>query len=252
MDPCAPFRLTDRVAVVTGASSGLGIGFAEALAAAGANVVAAGRRVDALERTAALVETHGRKALSLQVDVTDPQQCEQVVARTMEVFGRIDVLVNGAGLVTAIPATRETPEEFDAVIRTNLHGAYWMAQSCGRVMQTGSSIINVTSVVGFTHIGVPQAAYASSKSALIGLTRDLAAQWSGRKGIRVNALAPGFINVGMTADAPPEMAAAQAHRIVLGRQGTANDLVGPLIFLASDASAYVTGTVLVVDGGVLT
>jgi NAD(P)-dependent dehydrogenase (short-subunit alcohol dehydrogenase family) len=127
-----------------------------------------------------------------------------------------------------------------------------MAQRCARVMPKGSSIINISSIVGFTTIGIPQAAYAASKSALAGLTRDLAAQWGTRKGIRVNSLAPGFTDIGMTADAPPEMAAGQAHRIALGRYGTAADLVGPVIFLASDASSYVTGSTLLVDGGVLT
>jgi NAD(P)-dependent dehydrogenase (short-subunit alcohol dehydrogenase family) len=134
----------------------------------------------------------------------------------------------------------------------NVNGAYWMSQSCARRMEHGGSIINISSIVGFTTIGIPQAAYAASKAALTGLTRDLAVQWGVRKRIRVNALAPGFIDEGMTAEAPDEMAASQAHRIALGRPGRASDLEGPIVFLASDASSYVTGSVLLVDGGVLT
>ena len=117
-------------------------------------------------------------------------------------FGRVDVLVNNAGVGTAVPATRETPEQFRSVIDVNLNGCYWMAQACGRVMQPGSSIINISSVLGLTTAGLPQAAYAASKAGLIGLTRDLAQQWTGRKGIRVNALAPGFFESEMTDQYP--------------------------------------------------
>ena len=108
----------------------------------------------------------------------------------MRTYGRVDILVNDAGVGTAVPATRETPEEFRSIVDINLNGCYWMAQACAKVMRPGSSIINITSVLGLTTAGLPQAAYASSKAGLIGLTRDLAQQWTGRKGIRVNALAP--------------------------------------------------------------
>ena len=114
----------------------------------------------------------------------------------MDAFGRVDILVNNTGVGTAVPATRETPEQFRSVIE--LHACYWMAQACGRVMRPGSSIINVSSVLGLTTAALPQAAYASSKAGLIGLTRDLAQQWTPRKGIRVNALAPGYFATGMT------------------------------------------------------
>jgi len=244
------FDLSGKVAVVTGASSGLGVVFAEALAAAGADLVLAARREDALANTRNLVEALGRRALVHRTDVTDPQQCQALVEAAMEKFGHIDVLVNNAGVATAVPAAREAPEEFLAVMDINLNATYWMAQSCARVMKPGSSIINVTSIVGYTTIALPQAAYASSKAAVVGLTRDLAAQWSGRKGIRVTGLAPGFMAVGMSRE--NEKADAQAHRIALGRFGDARDLAGPIIFLASEASSYVTGSVLVVDGGVLT
>src|SRR4051794_1791420 len=186
------FRLDGKVAVVTGASSGLGVAFAQALAEAGADVALGARRVDRLAETAGLVEAAGRRALSIATDVADPASCQALVDAAMAEFGRVDVLVNNAGIGTAAPATREAPEEFRKVIDVNLNGCYWMAQSCGRVMQPGSSIINISSVLGITTAGLPQAAYAASKAGLIGLTRDLAQQWTGRKGIRVNAIAPGF------------------------------------------------------------
>src|SRR3954471_17001023 len=185
------FPLDGKVAVVTGASSGLGVAFAEALATAGADVALGARRTDRLKDTAQLVERQGRRAVAIGTDVADPDACTALVQAAMDEFGHVDVLVNNAGIGTAHPATRETPEQFRQVIDINLNGSYWMAQACGRVMQSGSSIINIGSVLGSTTAGLPQAAYASSKAAIIGLTRDLAQQWTGRKGIRVNALAPG-------------------------------------------------------------
>jgi NAD(P)-dependent dehydrogenase (short-subunit alcohol dehydrogenase family) len=167
----------------------------------------------------------------------------------MERFGRVDILVNNAGIASAIPATRESPEEFRQVIDVNLNGCYWMAQVCGRVMGPGSSIINVSSVLGLTTAGLPQAAYASSKAALIGLTRDLAAQWAGRKGIRVNAIAPGFFDSEMTAHYAPGYLESQMERIPAGRAGDARELAATVVFLASGAAGYVVGQTLAVDGG---
>jgi NAD(P)-dependent dehydrogenase (short-subunit alcohol dehydrogenase family) len=243
------FRLDDRVAIVTGASSGLGVAFAQALAEAGADVVLGARRVDRLAETAALVETTGRRALTVETDVADPDACTNLVALAMEEFGRVDVLVNNAGVGTAIPATRETPEQFRHVIDVNLNGCYWMAQACGRVMQPGSSIVNISSVLGLTTAGLPQAAYVASKAGLLGLTRDLAAQWTSRKGIRVNAVAPGFFATEMTEAFPPGYLESQAPRIPAGRSGDPAELAATVVFLASDAAAYVTGQTLVVDGG---
>jgi NAD(P)-dependent dehydrogenase (short-subunit alcohol dehydrogenase family) len=243
------FRLDGKVAVVTGASSGLGVAFAQGLAEAGADVALGARRVTKLADTALLVESAGRRALTAATDVADPQSCTDLVALAMEEFGRVDILVNNAGIGTAAPATRETPEEFRAVIDVNLNGCYWMAQACGRVMQPGSSIINISSVLGITTAGLPQAAYASSKAGLIGLTRDLAQQWTGRKGIRVNAIAPGFFTSEMTDQYPPGYLESQQARIPAGRKGDPQELAAAVVFLASDAAGYVTGQTLVVDGG---
>jgi NAD(P)-dependent dehydrogenase (short-subunit alcohol dehydrogenase family) len=134
----------------------------------------------------------------------------------------------------------------------NLNGCYWMAQACARVMQPGSSIVNISSVLGLTTAGLPQAAYAASKAGVIGLTRDLAQQWTGRKGIRVNALAPGFFASEMTDSYPEGYLDAQLGRVLVGRAGDPDELSAALIFLASAAGGYVTGTTLAVEGGMLT
>jgi NAD(P)-dependent dehydrogenase (short-subunit alcohol dehydrogenase family) len=246
------FRLDGKVAVVTGASSGLGAAFAVGLAEAGADVVVAARRTDRHKGTADQVEALGRRCLAVTADVSDPDDCTRVVTEAVETLGQVDVLVNNAGVGTAFPATRETPEQFRQVIDINLNGSYWMAQACGRVMKPGSSIVNIGSVLGQTSAALPQAAYASSKAAIIGLTRDLAVQWTGRKGIRVNALAPGFFPTEMTEQYPDGYLDSMLIRVPAGRHGEAEELLAALIFLASDASSYVTGVVLPVDGGMLT
>jgi NAD(P)-dependent dehydrogenase (short-subunit alcohol dehydrogenase family) len=250
--PMDRFRLDGKVAVVTGASSGLGVAFAHGLAAAGADVVLAARRMERLEQVRGEVEALGRRCLTVRADVAVPEDCTRVVEEAMQGFGHVDVLVNNAGVGTAVPATRETPEQFRQVIEINLEGSYWMAQACGRVMGRGSSIVNIGSVLGSTTAGLPQAAYAASKAAIIGLTRDLAQQWTGRKGIRVNALAPGFFPSEMTDEYPEGYLDMMMVRVPAGRAGDPQELVPPLVFLASDAASYVTGVVLPVDGGLLT
>ncbi len=157
------FRLDGRIAIVTGASSGLGVDFASALAEAGADVVLAARRTDRLETTKAAVERTGRRALVVGTDVSVPEDCRRLVEAACDVFGRVDILVNNAGIGTAVPATREKPEQFRRVIDVNLNGCYWMAQECARVMQPGSVIVNITSVLGITTAGLPQAAYAAAR-----------------------------------------------------------------------------------------
>ena len=246
------FGLDGKVAIVTGASSGLGVAFARGLAEAGADIVIGARRQDRLEETRRLVEETGRRCLAVKTDVTRVEDCQALVAAAVETMGAVDVLINNAGVGTAVPAVRETPEEFRQVVDINLHGTYWMAQACARVMRPGSSIVNVGSILGETTAGLPQAAYSASKAAVIGLTRDLAQQWTGRRGIRVNCLEPGFFASEMTDSYPPEyLTRMLAQRVVMGRVGDAAELVAAAVFLASDASSYITGVVLPVDGGIL-
>ena len=243
------FRLDDKVVIVTGASSGLGVAFAHCFAEAGADVVLGARRVEKLEHVAESVRTIGRRVHTVATDVADPEQCQRLVDEAMATFGRVDVLVNNAGVGTAVPATLETPEQFRSVIDVNLNGCYWMAQACGRVMQPGSSIVNISSVLGLTTAGLPQAAYAASKAGLIGLTRDLAQQWTGRKGIRVNAVAPGFFTSEMTDQYPDGYLEAQQERIPMARKGDPAELAATVVWLASPAGGYVTGQTIAVDGG---
>jgi NAD(P)-dependent dehydrogenase (short-subunit alcohol dehydrogenase family) len=213
-------------------------------------VVVAARRASRLDAVRREVEKLGRSALAVETDVTDPEACQAVVRAAVERFGHLDVLINNAGLGTAVLALRETPEQFREVIDVNLMGAYWMAQAAARVMPPGSSIVNIASVLGLIKSFSPQAAYAASKAGLIGLTRDLNQQWSGRRGIRVNAVAPGYFRSEMTDPIPRDMLDEFITRTsTLGRMGEQHEIDTAVVFLASPASSYIAGVTLAVDGG---
>lgn len=243
------FRLDGKVAVVTGASSGLGVAFAQALAQAGADLVLGARRVERLPETGALIEAENRNFVALKTDVTKPDDCTALIALAIERFGRVDILVNNAGVGTAVPATFETPEQFRNVIDVNLMGSYWMAQAFARAAKNGGVIVNISSILGMRPGGLPQAAYASSKAGVIGLTRDLAAQWTARKGIRVNALAPGYFPSEMTEELPEATIEMVRTQTAAQRIGRPEELASTLIWLVSDASSYVSGVTVPVDGG---
>lgn len=254
LDPLAPFRIDGKVAIVTGASSGLGARFARVLDAAGAKVVLVARRRERLE---ALADELG-DALPVPADLGDVDSVGGVVERALERYGRLDVLVNNAGMVDVHAAEEEPLEEFRKVIDVNLVAPFALSQHAARAMLDdsdgagGGVIVNVASVLGLVGVGqIPQAGYAASKGGLVNLTRELSAQWS-RKGIRVNAIAPGWFESEMTADMFSQDGRGTewvARRAPLGRHGREGELDGALLFLASDASSYVTGHVLAVDGG---
>src|SRR4051794_16602201 len=186
------FSLEGRVAIVTGASSRLGVAFATGFAEAGADVAICAPRVEKLESTRERRGALGPRSAAGPADVATPEDCERVVAETVEQLGKVDILVNNAGIGTAVPATRESPDEFRRVIDINLNGSYFMAQACGRAMRDGGgSIVNIGSVLGSTTAFLPQAAYASPKAAVIGVTRGPAPPWAGRKGHPGNTPAPG-------------------------------------------------------------
>jgi NAD(P)-dependent dehydrogenase (short-subunit alcohol dehydrogenase family) len=243
------FRLVDRVAVVTGASGGLGAGFARALGEAGASVVLAARRADQLAELSTELSAASVPNLAVPTDVIDPASTRNLVEQTIERFGRLDVLINNAGISTTVPATSEAPEDFRRVLEVNLSGAYFVAQACARVMPRGSAIVNISSVLGLVKSVLPQAAYAASKAGLIGLTRDLSAQWSGRKGIRVNAIAPGFVMTDMVSEMSSDILDRFLATSSLGRVATQREIDAAMLFLAAPASSYITGITLAVDGG---
>jgi len=247
-DALGSFRLDGRVAIVTGASSGLGARFAGVLHGAGATVVLAARRGERLDALAG--ELAG--AMPVACDVSRHADRERLVATTLERHGRVDVLVNNAGVGTPVPAEQETVERFGEVVDVNLTAAFGLAQAAGRSMleQGRGSIVNVASILGMVGSQIPFASYAASKGGLIALTRELTAQWA-RRGVRVNALAPGWFKTEMTAEmfADGRSMAWVARMAPMGRPGAPHELDGAVLFLASDASSYVTGQVIAVDGG---
>jgi NAD(P)-dependent dehydrogenase (short-subunit alcohol dehydrogenase family) len=246
------FRLDDRVAVVTGATSELGLAIARAVGAAGARVALASRRIDVIEGRCADLRADGIDAAAFRLDVAQPESCTAATDQIIDRFGRVDVLVNNAGVGTAAPATREDPEQFRRTVEVNLMGAYWMSQACGRLMRPGSAVVMISSILGLTTTTLPQAGYVSSKAGLLGLTRDLARQWTGRKGIRVNAVAPGFLSTGLTELTPDGFNDEfVASRVPAARLGEPDEVAAAVLFLASPASSFVSGAVLPVDGGAL-
>ena len=242
------FRLDGRVVIVTGASSGLGVSFAQAFAEAGADLMLGARRAARLTETAALVEAAGRRASTRKTDVADPEQCQQLVDAAMAQFGRVDVLINNAGVGTAVPATRESAEEFRAVIDVNLNGSYWMAQACGRVMKPGSAIINIASVLGLTTGGLPQAAYSASKAGVIGLTKSLGRELA-RNNISVNCIAPAIIETELLEQFSKEHQDLIASMIPMGRMGKVEAAAALVAWLCSPDCSFSTGAVYDMSGG---
>lgn len=251
VDPLAAFRLDGRVALVTGASSGLGARFARVLDAAGASLVLTARRGDRLQALAADL----RDALPVACDLADADAPQKLVDTTLERHGRLDVLVNNAGTDHIQPALEQSIDDFRREIDVNLVASFALAVAAARAMidhGDGGTIVNVASIWGLVGVGqVPDAGYAASKGALVNMTRELAAQWA-RAGVRVNSLAPGWCRTEMTegrmfGDERAERWIRQ--RTPMGREGAEHELDGALLYLASDASTFVTGTVLPVDGG---
>ena len=242
------FRLEGKRALVTGASSGIGLAAAVALGEAGAHVVLVARGAEALEAVTAQMTAAGMSAQSLALDITDIAATEAAVAA----HGPFDVLVNSAGLARHSPAVETTPEAYDAMTDLNVKAAYFLTRNVAKGLieaGKGGSLINISSQMG--HVGgIERAVYCATKHALEGMTKSMAIEW-GSKGIRVNTLCPTFIRTPLAEQtlANPERRAWIESMIKLGRVGEIEDMMGPIVFLASDASALMTGTSLLIDGG---
>ncbi|WP_442580854.1 SDR family NAD(P)-dependent oxidoreductase [Mesorhizobium sp. ASY16-5R] len=248
------FDLTGRKAFVTGASRGIGQAIAEALAEAGADVAVSARGLDSLAETRAKVEAVGRRCIAIAHDVTDIPGSSEAIAGAAGQFGGLDILVNNAGYEEVRPSLEVDEALWDRIVETNLKGAFFAAQAAAKRMAAsgkGGAIINLCSLTSY--VGIPTAvAYGSSKTGLLGMTRALATEWA-PLGIRVNAIAPGYFHTAMTdvfyQDA--EWQKAMLAKIPQRRFGTMQDIGGTVVFLASDASAYVTGHCIPIDGGYL-
>jgi NAD(P)-dependent dehydrogenase (short-subunit alcohol dehydrogenase family) len=248
------FDLTGRVAIVTGAGSGLGVIFAEALAEAGASVACSGRRMATVATTAERLRAQGHAAIAIEADVTDADAVIRMVEETSTHFGRLDILVNNAGVATIGPPEALSLADWQQVIDVNLTGVFLCAQAAARAMIAagrGGSIINIASILGAgASEPAPATAYAASKGGVVNLTRDLAVHWAPHN-IRVTAIGPAYFPSEMTAGIleMPEIRSEIERRTPLRRIGRPEELKGPVVFLASDAASYVTGEILYVDGG---
>ncbi|MGB7203575.1 MAG: 3-oxoacyl-ACP reductase FabG [Pyrinomonadaceae bacterium] len=246
------FDLTGKTAIVTGGSRGIGKEMAEALAEAGANLMLCARRREWLDKTVNEFAARGFSVAGKICDVSKPEEVQAVVDSTVKRFGAVDVLVNNAGVSWGAMPEEMSLEQWQMVIDVNLTGCFLFAQAAGREMlkNNSGSIINITSIAGLTSSanGPFYAGYVASKAGLIGLTRELAASW-GRRGIRVNAIAPGFFHSRL-ADAVIDIyeRSIQENNII-PRVGNEGELKGTVVFLASEASSYITGQIIAVDGG---
>ena len=247
------FNLAGKVALVAGASRGLGRAIALGFAEAGADVVVAARTASDLQEVEGAVLSLGRKGLSLTADVTDAVSVQNMVDQTVQRFGRIDILLNNVGTnISGLAAERVTPEQFDSIVGTNLRGLFLVGTAVARAMiaaGNGGSIINMSSILG--QVAMPATSiYGTTKGALNQMTRSWALEWAAH-GIRVNALAPAYIVTSMNAHLFQDETYRKnvESKVPLGRIGSEADTVGPAVFLASSAAAYVTGHVLVIDGG---
>ena len=247
--PDLQVNLSDKTAIVTGASQGLGKAVALTLAANGARVACVARSVDKLNETVQQIQEAGGEAEACACDVTDRESVDGLVDQVVEQWEKLDILVNNAGITRDTLLPRMSDDEWDAVINTNLRGCFLIARAASRYMMRAryGRIINMSSVSGI--IGNPgQTNYSASKAGLIGLTRSLSRELAGRK-VTVNAVAPGFIESDMTAALGDMIIDEAKKRIPAKRLGTADDVAAAVLFLAGDAAAYVTGHVLTVDGG---
>jgi gluconate 5-dehydrogenase len=248
------FDLSGKVAIVTGAGTGLGVAFSEALAAAGAAVACVGIHIGPVEHTAAQINAMGHQAVGIQLDVTDDDAITRVMQEVSCHFGSVDILVNNAGIATISPPESMSRDDWQSVIDVNLTGVFVCAREVAKLMisaKRGGTIINIASIRGrVASEPAPAASYAAAKGAVVNLTRDLAVHWA-QYGIRVNAIGPSYFPSEMTAPIleMPEIVAEVERRTPVGRMGRLEELQGPILFLASEASSYVTGQTLYVDGG---
>jgi gluconate 5-dehydrogenase len=248
------FNLSGKVAIVTGGGRGLGEQIAVGLAEAGADVVVCSRKIAACDEVAEKIQSLGRKSLSFACDVTVPEDVQRVVDETMNAFGKIDILVNNSGISWGAPVEEYPLEKFNQVLNVNVSGLFLMSQAVGREMlkRQYGKIVNIASVAGLVGSDprfMNAIGYNASKGAVISFTRDLSIKWA-REGITVNALAPGFFPSKMSSGLLEKFGDRILERTPMGRYGGEDDLKGAALFLASDASAYVTGQVIPVDGGV--